>query len=199
MAYATADELQAWIGIDDPNEDTLFDTTLLDAATRTIDRMCGRHFTTETAVTKLYYPSSADRLSVVDLVSVTSIAVDINEDSTFTQTLATTDYELRPFMDDVGKAAIRFQEIRIRPLAQYAFEPGYLTRIVGTFGWSSVPSEVKQACLILAARYWKRHETPVGILNVGGDIGQSQRIVSKDPDVAALLRPYMRTLKMDFA
>lgn len=192
MAYATADELQAWIGIDDPNEDTLFDTTLLDAATRTIDRMCGRHFTTETAVTKYYYPVEAGRLDVVDLVSVTSIAIDISQNSTFTRALLTTDYELRPFMDETGKASVRFQEVRIRPLAQTGFSPGYLTRIVGTFGWSAVPSEVKQACLILAARYWKRHETPVGILNVGGDIGQSQRITSKDPDVNNLLRPYIR-------
>lgn len=192
MSYATAAQLKAWIGIEDTVDDTQLQV-ILDAATRAIDHKCSRSFTLSSAATKYFYPTSEWLLDVPDLVSVTSIKLDTVGDRTYATTLTTNEYELLPYTDDNGIPSVRYQQVRIWPLSSHAFTRGRLVQVVGNFGYvvsGAAPADVQQFCLILAARIWKRHETPLGILGAT-DLGQFERIGKEDPE-AYLLAPYIR-------
>lgn len=192
MSYVGPAEFKAWVSVDDTFDDTQIQT-VLDAASRNIDRVCGRRFTLETAATKTYLTHDPNRLEVTDLIAVTSITVDVTGNHTFTRTLTTANYELSPYQDETGAASVRFQEVRIWPTSTVGFSPGHLTRIVGNFGYVDedglTPADIKQACLILASRLWKRRETPFGVLSLP-DIGSAVQLRKTDPDVASLLAPY---------
>ena len=63
--------------------------------------------------------------------------------------------------------------------------------MAGVFGYSAaVPDAVKQACIILSMRQFKRYDSPLGVAGFG-DIGV-MRVGRVDPDVAALLEPFMK-------
>lgn len=195
MSYATLAEFKGWIDIDDTIEDTEIQQKL-DATSRTIDRMCGRRFAVETAATKTFWASDPNNLQVPDLISLTSLAVDVNGNGTYSRTLTTANYELLPYMDETGAAAVRYDRIRILPTSSIGFYPGHRVRAIGNWGYvvgasNAAPDDVKLACLILTARLWKRRETPLGILGQT-DLGTFERIRSEDPDVSMLLKPYVR-------
>jgi hypothetical protein len=63
-------------------------------------------------------------------------------------------------------------------------------QVVGTFGFQTVPHDVKQACIILSMRQFKRYDSPLGVAGFG-DIG-AMRVTRVDPDVQALLEPYIK-------
>jgi hypothetical protein len=194
--YASLAELKTWLELpadDEGAQDHHLEPVLL-AADRWIDQACGRHFELEQGVTKLYYPREAGWIDVVDLVTATSIKFDSSGDRTYHTTLSAADYELLPYIDDAGRPAVRFQRIRIWPTSSSSFAYGELVQIVGDFGYvidGQAPPEIRLASLILASRYWKRHETPLGILGAT-DLGTFERISKADPDVVALLQPYTR-------
>jgi hypothetical protein len=186
--YASLIELRQYLSIADEANDVDLERAL-DAASRKIDGECGRAFGLETAQTRLYYPQSAWVTKTPDLVAVTTLKTDPYGDQTFARTLAVTDYELWPLNEG------RYQEIRIRSLAQYSFTTGRYVQVVGTFGCvvdGAPPVEVRQSALILASRYYKRSEAPFGVLQ-NTDLGQYTRLSSSDPDVAALLAPWKLT------
>jgi len=63
-------------------------------------------------------------------------------------------------------------------------------QVTGTWGWSSVPTAIKQATIMSATRLYKRYDSPLGVLGFG-DLGVV-RISRIDPDIASLLMPYRR-------
>ena len=64
-------------------------------------------------------------------------------------------------------------------------------KITGTWGWSEVPAPVTQACIIQAARIYKRNDSPTGVMGFG-DMGIIRVGTQLDPDVKQLLEPYRR-------
>jgi hypothetical protein len=186
--YASLPELKQYLAIPDEASDVDLERAL-DVASRKIDGECGRAFGLETAQTRLFYPQSAWVTKTPDLVAVTTLKTDPYGDQTFARTLTTTDYELWPLNEG------RYQEIRIRPLAQYSFTTGRYVQVVGSFGCvvdGGAPVEVRQSALILASRYYKRSEAPFGVLQ-NTDLGQYTRLSQSDPDVSALLAPWRLT------
>jgi hypothetical protein len=189
VLYAGLQELKQALQITDAASDVDLERAL-EAGARYIDNYCGRTFSLQAAQTREYYPQDTERLNVVDLVSVTSITVDTVGDRSYSTTLLTTDYELWP-LDGPP-----YQEVRIWPLSRTrSFSPGRRVRVVGTFGVTvggAPPVEVRQANLLLAARYYKRGEAPFGVL-AAVDLGQFERISKDDPDVVALLGKWRLT------
>jgi hypothetical protein len=60
--------------------------------------------------------------------------------------------------------------------------------VVGRFGWAAIPSQVVEACVIIASQYVIRARVaPMGILVAGVDSGVAMRIATFDPQVMALL------------
>jgi hypothetical protein len=62
-------------------------------------------------------------------------------------------------------------------------------RVTARWGWSAVPTAVKQATILLASRGFKRYDSALGVAGFG-DLG-AIRVSRTDPDVTALLEPYV--------
>jgi hypothetical protein len=63
-------------------------------------------------------------------------------------------------------------------------------QVVGAWGFATVPTAVKQACIILSMRQFKRYDSPTGVMGFG-DLGV-MRVGRVDPDVEKLLMPFRR-------
>jgi hypothetical protein len=187
MSYATLAEFKEWV-----SEGSLFDAEsddqiqmVLDAVDLAVNRYCGRTFGVEQDVSKFYYPQSTDEVQVTDLLTVTSLASDTSGDRTYSLLFAPADAS--------GQPAVRYDLIRLWPTTSKSFSPGRLVKIVGDFGYvdanGNPPADVKTASLIMASRWWKRRETPLGILSAT-DLGTFERLSKEDPDVSTLLAPY---------
>jgi len=190
MPYASLIEfrLAMDLGLDDGDEPSLI--RALDSATDWIDSYTGRVFTLDSVdTTRYFYPDRQGVVSVPDLVTVTSIALDTAINRTYATTLTASDYELRP-LDGPP-----YQSIVMWPYSSRAFIASEQVKIVGKFGYEvdgEAPKAVKQACIILASRHYKRREAPFGILQ-STDLGTFSRISKEDPDVVSLLSPYRLT------
>jgi hypothetical protein len=186
VLYASLPELKQQLAIADEANDVDLERAL-ESASRWIEGYTGRVFTLQTAQTRYYYPQDAERVDVVDLVAVTTLSVDSVGDRTYSTSLAASDYELWP-LDGPP-----YDQIRIWPLSSSrSFSPGRRVRVVGSFGCvvdGAAPVAVKQACLILAGRYYVRKDAPFGVLSAV-DLGQFERISKEDPDVVSLLGPW---------
>jgi len=64
-------------------------------------------------------------------------------------------------------------------------------QIVGVWGYATVPSAVKQACIILSMRQFKRYDSPTGVMGFGDMVMHVGRV---DPDVEKLLMPFKRMM-----
>jgi hypothetical protein len=167
----------------------------LRSASRAIDQMCSRHFYTTTSdETRYFSPVSATRLNAGDIVSITTLKSDSGGDGVFEDTwTANTDYVLEPL-----NAAFQFEPytgIQRHPLGAFYFPTEYprSVQIVGKFGWSVCPPEITQATGIVASQLIQRaRAAPFGVIAVGLDAASAIRLARVDPQVAALIGPYMR-------
>lgn len=188
MAYATVDELLDRMGHSQATNDALIARleAALDAATTAIDSDTGRSFTAATA-TKTFGATHHTELRVPDLVSVTTLKVDDNDDGAFETTIAASGFELDTYSTVTGWP---FEVVR---LLDRDWPSGGRRRrrieIVGSWGWSAVPAPINQACTLLAARIAQRSSTALFGTQSFGDLGAAP-IRTNDPDYMHLIRPY---------
>ena len=187
-SYATLAELKARLGTSlSSNDDAL--TQCLEAASRAVDGFCGRRFYQDSAQTRYFTADDSGYLEVDDLVSVTTLATDSDGDRTYEDTWASTDYDLEPY--NAAAIAHPYTSLMTTPDGDYAFPRGVRrgVKIVGTWGWPSVPDAITEATLLLASRLAKRQAAPFGVAaGEEGGVG----IPSVDPDVRQLVAPYRR-------
>lgn len=190
--YTSLTEVKAALRI--PVSDTADDALLelsIEAASREIDGVCQRVFYQQTGQTRVYVPLNAIEVVTDDIVSITTLKT-ADDGVTFDTTWTTSDYQLEPLNSVAG--GVSTPANRIRAVGDYLFpvyESGEATvQIVGTFGFSAVPTAVKQAATILAIRQFKRYDSPLGVAGFG-DMG-AMRVGRTDPDVEALLYPFRK-------
>jgi hypothetical protein len=167
----------------------------IEAASRVIDAYKGTRYY-PTAETRTYTAPvcGSDRwnydtsLSIYDLCGLVSVTVDMDGDGVYEQTwVRGTDFYLEPNNADLtgkpwNQITLRRQGGKQWPQWQYAVS------VAGTFGWSTAPGQVTEACGILANRYLKRvRETPYGMVMIGSDALAMARLGKIDPDVAFML------------
>jgi hypothetical protein len=176
----------------------------INAASRGIDQYCQRHFFQDgTALVPVARPLPAPCNPRVlefgafnDLASATvTVKTDETGDGVFETTWAASDYELQPINPSSGPEPRPFTSImatggRWFPAGAWTGRSARV-EVTGVWGWPAVPDAITQACLILAARVYKRKDSPDGVSN-WGDFGVI-RVGRTDPDVVALLDPYRRT------
>lgn len=195
--YCTLADLKARLFTGTPTVDATRDTILedvIEAASRWIDDQCGRRFYTASE-TRTYTAQDYDLLFIDDLVSVTTLKTDEDEDRTYETTWATTDYDLEP--ENAALRGAPYTMIRITPDGDYSFPVGVRrgVQIAGSFGYAStVPDPVKQACLMQAARLYKRKDAILGVAGVGQLGQQTVQRVPSDDEIMELLRPYRRII-----
>jgi hypothetical protein len=172
-------------------------TIALAAASRGIDEICGRRFYADADATQVRYysPSDAWTLYVDDIITVTSLKTDDSGDGTFENTWTlNTDYVREPL--NAAADSEPWTKLCVHPSGSYYFPTSYprSVELTGKFGWAVVPAQIKQATTLAAHRLLKRaREVPFGIAGIGLD-GSAVRIVSMDPDVAALVAPFSRAV-----
>jgi len=197
--YATLSDVKAALRITDTVDDSLLEISI-EAASREIDGWCERVFTNSTA-TRIYRPTDVFSVDVDDLQSITTLKTDSDGDGVFDVTWETTDYQLNPLNGIAGGISTPYTQVRA--IGEYLFpiyEPRNVNaneasiQITGVWGWASIPTAVKQACIILSMRQFKRYDSPTGVMGFG-DLGV-MRIGRVDPDIEKLLMPFR---KMAFA
>jgi hypothetical protein len=197
--YATLSDVKAALRITDNVDDSLLEISI-EAASREIDGWCERVFTSSTA-TRIYRPTDVFSVDVDDLQSITTLKTDSDGDGVFDVTWETTDYQLNPLNGIAGGISTPYTQVRA--IGEYLFpiyEPRNVNaneasiQINGVWGWASIPTAVKQACIILSMRQFKRYDSPTGVMGFG-DLGV-MRVGRVDPDVEKLLMPFR---KMAFA
>ena len=163
------------------------------AVSRHIDNLTHRWFYSDTQ-TRYYTPELSDLLYVDDLLTVTTLKTDEDGDGTFETTwTATTHYNLMPY--NAATDGKPYTMIERSYNGAYSFP--LLKRsvqLVGEFGYSATtPQPINEACLLMAARLFKRKDAPFGVTG-SPDVGELRNIRIDDPDVARLLPPFVRIL-----
>ena len=175
-------------------EDNLLDDFLelaIESASRQIDAACERTFYQADGETRIFTPRDSYVVEIDDLRSVTSIKTSSDADGSFDITWQAKDYQLEPLNSKAG--GIDFPATHVRAIDDYLWPIDGLeatVQIVGDWGWDAVPSQIKQACLILSARLFERRNSPLGIAGFS-DVGAV--FVSKfDSDIDKLLMPFKK-------
>jgi hypothetical protein len=197
--YATLTEIKTFLSISDNVDDTLLEG-MVEAASRSIDRIANRRFYQDAAASARKYRVSSPIILYTDDISTTSslvVKTDDDGDGTFETTLTlNTDYIMDPLTAlDLGRPYTQVTVVSntvtfpIFPgLFQNGLRPG--VEVTARWGWPSVPDDINQACLILTADLYKRKDSPGGILGLG-DLG-AIRMSPLGRDVTAMVRAYRK-------
>jgi hypothetical protein len=160
----------------------------LNAASAAVESYCGRVFTLDTTATaRVYDVTRSDRVAIDDIATTTGLIVKTGRPGSFTTTLTVdTQYWLKP-LNAVAQGR-PYEWVFTEDL--FTVAPYPTVQVTAKWGWPSVPAEVSQATLLLAARLYARKDSPTGVAGFG-DYGVV-RITASDADVARLLDPYAK-------
>lgn len=191
--YATLAELKAYLKIDDSMEDTLLEN-IVEAASRSIDRIANRRFYLDsTATARQYRPADLLRVFTDDFGSTSGLIVktDPNDAGVYATTLVlNTDYIVEPV--NAAAKGRPWNYITIVSGESYSLPVNYRPQVEVTarWGWPSVPDDINQATLILSADLYKRKDS------IGGVLGLSElgaiRMSPLGRDITAMVRAYKR-------
>jgi hypothetical protein len=188
--YCTLAEVKAALRITDTIDDSLLETAV-ESASRLVDGYAGRNFYSAGSAVRYFTPEDRIVCEIDDLISLTSLEVSADLDGVFDQTWASTDYQLEPLNGKVD-GLTGWPATRIRAVGAYIFGTNIgeaSVKVTGTWGWSAVPTAVKQATVIQASRIFKRLDSPLGVLS-SPDLGYIRVGTRLDPDVQQLVEPY---------
>ena len=202
--YAGLADVKAAARITDSIDDSLLELSI-ESASREIDSYTERVFyqtgSEGTPVARVYVPQDLYVVETDDIISVTTLKTDSNGDGTFDTTFDASDFQLEPLNGLAGGIETPFT--RIRAVGTYlwpTYEPRNVdanqasVQVTGVFGFATVPTAVRQACILSALRQYKRYESPTGVLGFS-DLGAVRVGTKLDPDVERMIQPY-RKLRM---
>ncbi|MFF2331821.1 MULTISPECIES: phage gp6-like head-tail connector protein [unclassified Streptomyces] len=193
-SYGTVAALKKRLNI--PTADTTPEELLqgaLAAASRGIDRACGRRdggFKLDDEATARVYSTpgrvarrdDGDLLLVDDIGDLTGMVVETGGGGTYTPL---TSYETSP---DNAIADGRPVTGLLRGYGGWGTATTRV-RITARFGWPAIPDDIAEATLIQAARLYRRKDSPEGV--TGSAEWGVVRLSRRDPDVWALIEPYI--------
>lgn len=191
-AYITLAELKSELAITDTTDDDAL-VDCINAVGHEIDETCHRQFY-QTSETRYFTPSHTDQCLVSDLLTVSQLATDTDYDRNYVTTWATTDYDLYPYNSNEP-----YYRIDIAPLGDNTFDQGSpkFVKVVGTWGFTSVPPSVKQACLLWSMRTYLRHKTVLGVSGTNAFGAMQVKVPPPDPDVAQFLDKHILNITGD--
>ena len=204
--YATPNELASFVRIDDAADEVVI-TAAIEAASRMIDHACDpspghvRQFGKVDTAEDRYYTASVRGYATPvrgqwvaqldDLASVAGLVVQVF--GTGGAWVPVTGIALLP----------RNAAARGRPFTAVGFagsscpippETADGVRVTGEWGWPAVPDTIREACLIQSSRLLARRDAPFGVAG-SAETGTEVRLLARvDPDVEAMVRPFIRQL-----
>lgn len=194
-SYATLAELKVRLGGVTGSTDDSALTNALAVASRGVEKVCRRQFNQAASATaRIFYPCQ-QWLAEVDDISTTSgliIATDSGNDGTYETTWASTDYQLEP-LNGVVEGESGWPYWKIRAVSGKVF-PTLTTlaaraplQVTAQWGWSAVPSPIKEACLAVAEETFKLKDAPYGVIGAA-EFGAIR--VRANPMAMAMIAPY---------
>lgn len=155
--YASLAEYKAWISTrgqsgsvaTDPSDDASIEI-IIGAVSRYIESETGRRFWKDTTdATRYYQTDDAYSVKIDDLSAApTTVSVDLNDNRIYTD-LASTVYELSPA--NALLDGLPYRQIEIIQSSGYYFPTTPRgVKVVGKFGFPSVPTDIKEATLAIS-------------------------------------------------
>ena len=193
--YCTEQQLREHFGDSNGSLTTALLERAINATSRGIERFTGRKFWTGEALTFTYRPDEPDLAWIRDINSRDGIVIrtDSTGDGTYATTWTAADYELGPNPDaDVDGDAYAWW--RIHAVGSLTFPTAGQYRplqVTAPPGWSEIPADVEQACILRSASIFKRKESIDGVASFG-EFGPVRISRQRDPDVAALLDDFIK-------
>jgi len=195
--YCSLPEAKNWIGLNDNIDDAQVEN-LVTAVSRWIDQYCDRHFWQ--FVGARYFDSNDRQVlnfgAYNDLLSVTSVKTDDNNDGVYETTWAAADYQLLPRNNAAAPESRPYRALRSTgnkwfpiPWAWLLTNRVGLVEVTGTWGWAAIPTAVNQACRMQVSRELQRQKSPEGVSG-WGEFGPMRISGRLDPDVAEFLADY---------
>ena len=188
--YASLSDVKASARITDSVDDALLELAV-ESASRLVDSYTQRYFYNAGTATRIFAPLDNYVAEIDDLISLTLL--ETSDGDTFGTTWAAKDYQLEPLNGHVD-GLTNHPATRIRAVDDFLFnllDQEATVRVTGVWGWSAVPTAVKQATVIQAARIFRRNDSPLGIAGFG-DMGAVRVGVQLDPDVKHLIDVYRK-------
>lgn len=156
--YCSLPDLKS-VGRVESADDDPFLETCISAASRTIDRWCGRShgfWQDSTVQTRDYTPDDSGSVYTDDISTATGLIVktDTAIDGTFATTLTiTTDFLLYPRNADKETPVRPWSLIRVASGSSQTFPVAArpTVQVTAKFGWPAVPDEVKLAAILQAS------------------------------------------------
>jgi hypothetical protein len=188
--YCSLADVKASARITDTVDDSLLELAV-ESASRLVDSYTQRYFYNAGTATRIFVPLDNYVTEIDDLVSLSVLETSDGDD--YGTTWAAKDYQLEPLNGNVD-GLTNHPATRIRAVDDFLFNVLDLeatVRVTGVWGWSAVPTAVKQATVIQAARIFKRNDSPTGIVGFG-DMGAIRVGVQLDPDVKHLIDVYRK-------
>lgn len=196
-SYATLAELKTRLDINDTNDDTRL-TEALSAASRGVEKFCGRQFNkVAVASSRVYYAQTRCWTNVDDFHTTTDLVVKTDEgnDGTYETTWSTSDFQLVP-LNGIVDGESGWPYSTIHAVGARYFPSASLrapVQVTAQWGWNAVPAPVKEATLILAEDVFKLADTPFG----AGGFGDFGRIRAREnPHVVMLVGAYRNHVAM---
>jgi len=190
--YASTPELAAYLRITDTDDDLELGVAL-EAASRAIDHETSRQFgKTDSVEERTFEVDRWSRLhgryvvKIDDIMTATGLVVTVDGSA-----VAASDYSLLPTNAAAEGRPWTSMHLDAVTSPTKGTGPGTVA-IDATYGWTSVPVAIKQACLLQASRLFNRRHAPFGVAG-SPDIGSELRLLAMvDPDVAVILKKYRR-------
>lgn len=194
--YITRNELREQLGDDDNT--TRYDD-IINAVSRAIDEHCKQFFwDAGSALARTFRADNPYHLDVMPFSTTTGLIVktDDGNSGTYGSTwTVTTDYVVESSgYTRTGRSVPMY---RINGVGSRSFPTSGLrerVQVTARWGWAAVPPEVKEACMIKAARLARRKDAPEGEAGGYGVMGRVTFSPREDFDVLGLLGsdPIMR-------
>lgn len=190
-AYCTVEELREQFDDDGLLLPEAIAERAIAAVSRSIDRYCGRRFWRDPApVVRTFAPNCPTWVRVADISTTTGLVVRSGITGALGSALTLgTDFRLEPRNADADGGAYSWYRIVLLGGNTFGTSTDYEVEVTARWGWSSVPDDVVQACVIRSAQIFKRRESVSGVAGFG-EFGAVRISSKQDPDVAELLAPF---------
>lgn len=194
--YCTEAELRAWMG----DTGTILSSDVLiksiNAASRAIDEFCGngrKFWLDPSPITRMFKVRESNIVWVYDIGNLSGLTVETDDvgDGSFTTTWTSDDYELSPDVDDDVRAHCWY---RIHSFGRSFPVNSYrrTLRVTAQWGWTAVPDQIHQACLMKANILALRKDSPYGVAGFS-EYGVVRLNRSEDPEITRLIAPFVRS------
>lgn len=182
--YVSVEEAKAYVRIgDDADDDEL--ELIVSAASRAIDRRCGRQFGQVAAPEERFYPARWSRTlqryvaEIDDLATATGLVVTVDGE-------VATDYTLAP------RNAIAKGKVWTLIIFGSGVAPTDDVSMVAKWGWPAYPNTIKAAARIQVNRFLMRRDSPYGVAGSPSEGSELRLLAKLDPDVETMVSALAR-------